>query len=67
MTVAESKIKKNIFCFANGECSEDEDCFHYSIRGSNQSFFFDSHDKKDILFHNMYISINILERGQWPA
>jgi hypothetical protein len=54
MTVAESKIKKKTLFVRLGERSEDEDSFHYSIRGSNQSFFFDSHDKKDILFHNMY-------------
>jgi hypothetical protein len=38
MTVAESKIKKH-FSFVYTiqvlrECSEDEDSFHYSIRGS---------------------------------
>jgi hypothetical protein len=37
-TVAESKIKKKHFSFVYlytviGECSEDEDGFHYSIRG----------------------------------
>jgi hypothetical protein len=39
MTVAESKIKKNIFLFVYAihgvkECSEDEGSFHYSISGS---------------------------------
>jgi hypothetical protein len=37
MTVAESKIK-NRFLFrlyrVLGECSEDEDSFHYSVKGS---------------------------------
>jgi hypothetical protein len=37
-TVAESKIKKNIFLLFTpytviGECCEDEDGFHYSISG----------------------------------
>jgi hypothetical protein len=34
--MAESKIKKTfLFCLRyTGECSEDEDSFHYSIRGS---------------------------------